>query len=113
MEAFRNPNKLQIVFKEKQACAPCGCFLCSKVPDHPKNIPFVPTEENRDKLDKWILSHLESSAFNTCTHQPPQTMTGKQLDITFELDAKSHAVHCPIPVPITGRRQPRRGWIVM
>ena len=72
------------LIKQELTRAACGCLVHSEVPDHPSEIPFAPTDENREALEKWILSYYELSAFNTCTHQSLQTMTGKPLDIVFK-----------------------------
>ena len=84
---------------EDPSKAPCGCPLRTQPPAHPQQLPFPPTVENRAKLEAWILQHYASSAFNTCPHQPLQTMTGKPMSITFRPDATPSAVHSPIPVP--------------
>lgn len=79
--------------------APCGCPHRKPVPTRPKTIPFKPIQANRDKLQQWLLECFKSSAFNTCPHQPLQTMEGKPMDIEFIPGAKPTAVHTPIPVP--------------
>ena len=79
--------------------ATCGCCLRKDPPNHPTSIPFEPTHENRGKLEKWILEHYASSAFNVCPHQPLQTMTRQPLHITFKPGATPFATHYPIPVP--------------
>lgn len=79
--------------------APCGCPKREYVPDKPARIPFTPTGDNRERLEKWLREHFKSSAFNTCPHQPLQVMVGRPLDITFTPGAKPSAIHTPIPVP--------------
>ena len=79
--------------------APCGCPLRTQPPPHPQQPPLPLTEENREKLEAWILAHYASSAFNTCPHQTLQTMTGRPMNITFQPGSTPSAVHCPIPVP--------------
>ena len=79
--------------------APCGCLLCTAPPAHPEQLPLPPTMENHAKLETWILNHYASSAFNTCPHQPLQTMTETPMGITFHPDATPSVVHSPIPVP--------------
>ena len=79
--------------------APCGCPLCTAPLPHPEQLPLPPTMENRAKLETWILNHYASSAFNTCPHQPLQTITGKLMGITFRPDTTPSAVHSPIPIP--------------
>ena len=56
------------------------------------------TPENREKLEAWILNHFTANAFNTCSHQKLQSMTGEPLDITYKPEAVPTAVYTPIPV---------------
>ena len=46
--------------------APCGCLLQLPPPNRPNMIPFAPTEDNVNYLEKWIISYYASSAFNIC-----------------------------------------------
>ena len=62
-------------------------------------IGYYPIPTNGNQQEQWIKKHFESSAFNTCLHQPLQTMTGKPLDITLISGVTPTAVHTPIPVP--------------
>ena len=96
---FPNPPSKQNVATSDNGKAPCGCPRRTAVPSKPANIPFAPTEENKIHLKQWILKHFSSSTFNTCPHQPLQTMKGKPLDIAFIPGTKPIAVHTPIPVP--------------
>ena len=85
--------------------AKCGCPLRVGPPPPPDSIPFSPTKENRDKLEKWILSAYASSAFNTCEHQPIKKLTGKPLDIHWRDDAHPVTRHSPVPTPIHFRER--------
>ena len=85
--------------------AKCGCYNRTKVPEMPSFIPFAPTTDNREKLQRWILEYFQTSAFNTCPHQPLQTMTGKPMDISFKPNITPSAVHTPIPVPHHWKRR--------
>ena len=76
-----------------------GCPRRITVPSKLANILFPPNASCRDRLELWLREHFKSSAFNTCSHQPLQIMTGRPLDITFTLGANPSAVHTPIPVP--------------
>jgi len=77
----------------------CKCIPRKVAPEKPEEIPFPPTEENVDKLKKWLLKEFEASAFNTCSHQPLKEMTGAPMDIVFKQEYKEHRVHTPIEVP--------------
>ena len=78
---------------------PCGSPRQMTVPHKPARIPFVPTESNRDRLQRWLREHFRSSAFNICPHQPLKVMTGRSPDITFTREAKPLAVHTPFLFP--------------
>ena len=90
---------------EGQLSSPCGCPRRTEPPPPPDKMPFAPTPENREKLEKWLLDYYSSSAFNTCEHQTLPKMAGKPLDIHFRPEAKPKAFHCPIPVPHHWKRQ--------
>ena len=85
--------------------SPCLCAARSPTPEHPTSIPFPPTSENVPKLKEWILSAFASSAFNTCTHQSLQEMTGAPVSIRFQKGQKPYAVHTPIPIPHHWKKQ--------
>ena len=78
--------------------AACGCLLRSPPPDRPDSLPFPPSIENRDRLEKWIIDRYLSSAFNKCVHQPLPRMSGRPLDIHFKKGVSPSAVHTPIPL---------------
>ena len=85
--------------------APCGCPLRTGPPQPPTELPFPSTPENRDNLEKFLLQHYASSAFNVCEHQLLPKMTSKPLNIHFRPDAEPKAFHCPIPVPHHWKKQ--------
>jgi hypothetical protein len=84
---------------QANGAAKCGCPKRARCPPMPSEIPYKPTEENVKMLEEWILEFFEASAFNTCTHQPMEKMTGEALKITFKDEYTPYAVHCPIQVP--------------
>ena len=57
------------------------CIERTPTPDRPPTIPFAPTKENLPKFEQWFLSSFASSAFNDCTHQPLQGMSGQPMEI--------------------------------
>ncbi|GFS07401.1 hypothetical protein ElyMa_004730100 [Elysia marginata] len=77
----------------------CNCPIREKSPPLPTSLPLPPTEENRDKLEKWLLDYYRSSTFNVCTHQPLPSMTGPLMSLMIE-DTKPVSHHTAIPVPI-------------
>ena len=77
----------------------CSCPRRTPPPPKPDSLPVAPTAANVPKLEKWLLNHFASSAFNTCEHQPLPHMAGDPLEIHFRPDATPKAYHCPIPVP--------------
>ena len=85
---------------EEENKAPCGCLKRTLPPPVPNNLPFEGTEENIDKLQKWILDTYKSSAFNVCPHQPLPLMQGPPLKIYIKPNVNPVAVHTPIPAPL-------------
>lgn len=53
----------------------CSCPARSPQPPLPTKLPFPATDENRKKLEQYILKHYKSSTFNTCEHQPLPLMS--------------------------------------
>ena len=75
-------------------------------PDRPEAIPFEPTLANREKLERWFLEYFSSSAFNTCTHSPLQSMTGVPMKAIRKKDGTHHPKwYTPIPVPFHWKKQ--------
>ncbi len=83
-------------------CIDDGAEVCmdrTATPSRPERIPFEPTKENVLKLEKWLLDAFESSAFNTCTHHPLQSMTGTPMKaVQKKYGAKHPKWYTPIPV---------------
>ena len=84
---------------ESQSARPCNCPLRGKPPPKP-TLPFAATEENRDRLEQWLLDYYNSSTFNTCEHQPLPMMSGPPLRLMVDPNAKPVVYHNPIPVPV-------------
>merc|ERR1712239_102846 len=55
--------------------AVCRCPTRTLPPPLPTEMPLPGVEENREQLEKWILSRYAASAFNNCPHQPSQEMS--------------------------------------
>ena len=79
----------------------CSCPKRTLPPPLPKDIPYPPIEENREKLKQWILDYYKSSTFNTCEHQPLPHMEGPPLKLMIIPNSEPVAFHTPIPV-LTG-----------
>ena len=77
----------------------CPCIPRAEPPSRPETIPLPPTEDNILALENWLLQTFMSSAFNTCTHQLLQSMSGTPVRIKFKKNILPYAVHKPIPVP--------------
>jgi len=78
----------------------CGCPPRQTPPPLPKSLPFPATEENREKIEQWLLTYYKSSTFNVCEYQPLPMMSGPPMNIMIDPNAKPLAYHTPIPVPI-------------
>ena len=80
--------------------APCSCPRRQPPPTPPTSLPYPATDENREKLEKFLLDHYAPSTFNTCAHQPLTMMSGPPLRIMVAPSAPPVAYHTPIPVPL-------------
>ena len=87
----------------------CNCPSRSSPPEVPNKLPFPATEENRGKLEQWLLNHYKASTFNTCENQPLPMMQGPPLQFIIDKNAKPHAVHTPIPVPVHWQKAVKAG----
>ena len=87
----------------------CDCPARQKPPLKPTSLPFPPIEENRGKLEQWLLEYYQSSTFNTCEHQPLPMMSGSPMRLMVDPNAKPVAHHSPIPVPIHWQDQVKAG----
>ena len=93
-------SKVEVGMKAK-----CGCLVRSEVPPLPTELPFPPTRDNLDNIEKWIKTYYASSAFNVCEHQQLQTMAGPPMKVNLKKEIEPVAVHQPIPVPHHWREQ--------
>ena len=71
----------------------CDCPSRKLPPPLPEKVPFPPTEDNREKIEKQILEYYGKSTFNTCEHQPLPLMEGPPFRIKVSDDT-------PIVVPL-------------
>ena len=78
----------------------CQCPKRSAPPPKPHSLPFPPTPNNREKLEKYLLEYYKSSTFNTCEHQPLPMMSGPPMRIMIDPNTTPFATHKPIPIPI-------------
>ena len=78
----------------------CGCPRRQCPPPPPTSLPVPTTEENRERLEKWLLDYYSSSSFNVCQHQPLPKMSGRPIRLMVDPDARPVAYHTPIPVPV-------------
>lgn len=85
---------------ESAITSKCNCPKRTMPPPPPKAIPYSPTEQNRGKLEAFLLEYYKSSTFNVCEHQTLPSMTGPPLKLMIDPNAVPFAVHKPIPVPI-------------
>jgi transposase InsO family protein len=79
----------------------CVCLRRTMAPDAPTSLPFLATEQNREKLQQWILDFYASSAFNQCECQPlPLMQDSPPLKLFIDPAAEPVAIHKARPVPI-------------
>ena len=87
----------------------CACGDRQPPPPLPTELPFPPTERNRDKLQQWLLDYYASSTFNTCSNQPLPMMTGPPMRLMVDPNATPVAYHTPIPVPVHAQEEVKAG----
>ena len=97
------------VASESSMTVTCDCPRRQPPPLPPKELPFPAVEDNREKLEQWLLSYYKASTFNTCHHQPLLPMEGPPLRLMIDPDAKPVACHTPIDVPIHWRDDVKAG----
>ena len=71
-----------------------------KIPPLPTSLPFPATEENRERLQQWLIDYYRSSSFNMCEHQPLTMMDSLPLRLMVNPEAEPVAHHTPLPVPL-------------
>jgi hypothetical protein len=99
VQRHSNTNQVQLD-SEGRKLAPCGCLERTKPPPPPNEPPFTITPQNVGMIKDWFLKTYESSAFNTCPHQPLPLMSGlPPLRIHVKPDAEPVAVHKPSTIP--------------
>ena len=70
-------------------------------PDPPAKLPCPATEENIDKLKKFITKYYGDSAFNCCKQQPlPLMRDSPPMRLFADAEAKPVAYHKPFPIPL-------------
>ena len=89
--------------------APCGCPTHQLPPPPPASLPFPATEENRPKLQQYLLDYYGSSTFNTCEHQELPLMDCPPMKLMVNPDATPVAHHKPVPVPLHWREAVKQG----
>ena len=87
----------------------CSCPTRAKAPDRVAEIPFQPIAKNKEKLKNWIVTRYAASAFNRCTNQPLNEMSGEPMEIHFKEGATPYAVYTPIRVPVHQEKQVKEG----
>ena len=87
----------------------CSCPPHQNPPPLPDTLPFPATEENRHRLEQWLLEYYKSSTFNVCEHQKLPMMSGPPMKLLIDKEATPVAHHTPIPVPIYWQDQVKSG----
>ena len=78
-------------------------------PPPPPRLPFPATEENREKIERFLLDYYRSSTFNMCEHQPLPMMNVTPMKLMVDPDAEPVAHHSPIPVPLHWQEEVKAG----
>ena len=111
-EVFKENNNVSYSVETRQADSAhttCECPKQQLPPPKPTDIPFQPTDENRERLQTWLLDYFKSSTFNTCTHQPLPMMEGPPLRLMIDSEAIPVACHTPVPVPLHWQEEIKAG----
>ena len=95
--------------KEPATARPCHCPDRAPPPQRPTTLPYPATEENREKLEKYLLETYSSSTFNICEHQTLPMMSGPPLALHIDPTATPKPCHTPIPIPIHWQEEVKRG----
>ena len=83
-----------------------SCVERGPTPLRPEKLPFDPTKENISKFEEYFKDIFKESAFNTCTHQRLQGMTGVPMKTVQRKKGCNHpAVYTPIPVPFHWKKK--------
>ena len=88
---------------------PCKCPDRQPPPPLPTQLPYPPTERNREKLQQWLSDYYSASTFNVCEHQPLPMMSGPFMRLMVDPNAKPVACHSPIPVPVHAQDEVKAG----
>ena len=62
----------------------------TNLPSRPSEIPFLATEQNIPKLEKWLLTTFSKTTFN---NKDPMPHMGKPMKIHLKKNATPHATH--------------------
>lgn len=89
--------------------SPCDCPRRQRPPPPPQTMPYPATEDNREKLQQYLLDYYKSSTFNTCEHQPLPLMEGPPLQLMMNPHAKPVAHHTLVPVPLHWQEDVKAG----
>ena len=94
---------------DQDAPRTCSCPQRAQPPTKLTEAPFPPTQDNRGKLESFLLKRYQASSFNTCEHQPLPRMDGPPLRLMIDPNATPTAHHSPIPVPLHWQDEVRAG----
>ena len=109
VDPVTNMTSCDAATSESCMTATCDCPRRQLPPPPPRAPPYPLTEENREKIEDWLLQYYSSSTFNVCSHQPLPAMEGPPLRLMVDPDAQPVAHHKPIPVPIHWQEDVKAG----
>ena len=78
----------------------CGRAVRSLPPGRPDALPFPSIPANNTKMRAWLVDRYSASTFNKCPHQQLKGMTGPDIRLHIDSNAKPVAVHTPATVPL-------------
>ena len=89
-----------LTHNESCLTTPCEWPRRQLPPAPSMELPFPATEDNRKKLQEYLLEYYKSSSFNTCQHQTLSMMEGPPLKLMVGPGAVPVTYHTPVPVPL-------------
>ena len=103
MGVATSPHTTQHAVLHEDQTKTCSCPRRQQPPPPPTKLPFPAVEENRVRLQQFLLDYYKSSTFNTCEHQTLPLMDTLPIKLMVDPQAEPVAHHTPVPVPLHWR----------
>ena len=104
-----SPHTTQQAAPHEDQTKTCSCPRRQQLPPPPTKLPFPAVEENRVRLQQFLLDYYKSSTFNTCEHQTLPLMDTLPIKLMVDPQAEPVVHHTPVPVPLHWRDAVKAG----